>query len=261
MLNYDQIVEAEFRRLEAQASLPAYDFRADLAEVRLPPGGGALDAGCGTGALSRYLASRFPQAAIVACDTSGVRLAKAREVAIAYRGIQFEEQDLGSLRYADATFDFVLMRFVAQYQPADGLHRTLAEMLRVLKPGGLLLAIEADGIVLNLHPRTPLVQEWLALLETDDTLDLRTGRKLPQMLAAAGAAAIEWTVRTVEFRDEDKEAEQSLMRARFNQFRPFLEKQLGGRERYDRFVVEYLDCLRDSHAVAFYDKVVVRARK
>jgi ubiquinone/menaquinone biosynthesis C-methylase UbiE len=111
-------------------------LHAILREVLTPPPGlprgRALDAGCGTGFQARLLHH-------LGYATHGVDIS-ARLLAVAagrLPGVAFTRASIEALPYADASFQAVsccgsVLSFVEQPAPA------LAELARVLRPGGLL---------------------------------------------------------------------------------------------------------------------------
>jgi len=90
-----------------------------------------LDAGAGTGALSRRLTQVLPDVHPVLVDISPGMLARAGDLhdprAVA---------SVGALPFADSTFDVVMSAWVIE--TVDSPSAAVAEMLRVLRPGGLL---------------------------------------------------------------------------------------------------------------------------
>ncbi|MCC7426626.1 MAG: class I SAM-dependent methyltransferase [Alphaproteobacteria bacterium] len=100
-----------------------------------------LDLGCGTGALARALAARLPDAEIVGADIAEPFLAAARAEAAGAR-IRFERADAQSLPFASAEFDAAASMLVLNFLPEP--ERALAEMHRVLAPGGLVGAAVWD---------------------------------------------------------------------------------------------------------------------
>src|SRR3954452_22577544 len=105
----------------------------DLA--RVGPGSRALDVATGTGDLAIALSRRG--AVVVGLDFSEGMLELARNKAPALR---FEQGDALALPYADGEFDAVTVGFGAR-NFAD-LPRGLAEMARVVKPGGRVVVLE-----------------------------------------------------------------------------------------------------------------------
>jgi demethylmenaquinone methyltransferase/2-methoxy-6-polyprenyl-1,4-benzoquinol methylase len=102
-----------------------------------------LDIGCGTGDLARLVARRYRHARVVGADFTGPMLANARR-----RGLRATEGERVSLAratalrlpFADGAFDLVTNAFLARN--LSDLPRALAEMRRVLRPGGVLLTLE-----------------------------------------------------------------------------------------------------------------------
>lgn len=114
---------------------------ADRAE--LSPGESALDVCCGTGDLAFELARRVaPGGHVVGCDFSEPMLDLAREKARerAAAGVRFEWADALTLPYDAGRFDAVTVGFGVR-NLAD-LERGLAEMARVLRPGGRMVVLE-----------------------------------------------------------------------------------------------------------------------
>lgn len=103
--------------------------------------GWALDVGTGTGDLALALASQ-PGVAVVGVDFVEAMLEVAsRKARVGSAGVvSFAAADALALPFADATFDWVTNGFLLR-NVAD-LTAALAEMVRVLRPGGRLLCLE-----------------------------------------------------------------------------------------------------------------------
>ena len=109
---------------------------ADLAA--LGPGDSALDVACGTGDLAIELARRVGAAGeVIGSDFSEEMLERARAKA---PGLAWEWGNALELPYASERFDAATVGFGARN--FSDLERGLAEMARVVKPGGRVVVLE-----------------------------------------------------------------------------------------------------------------------
>jgi len=111
----------------------------------LPPSPSVLDVGCGTGRLLQQLHAALPAARLQGIDMSDayVRHARARLGARAL----VEAGNAEALPYADHSFDAVVSVFMFHELPARVRRQVFAEMVRVLKPGGVLVIEDAAQLV------------------------------------------------------------------------------------------------------------------
>ena len=113
--------------------------RAAVREANALPGRDVLEMGVGTGlALPRYR----PEKSVIGIDLSAEMLARAR-TRVATLGLAnvaaLHEMDAEATTFADASFDIAVAMFVASVVPHP--RRLLAEMRRVVRPGGHLLFV------------------------------------------------------------------------------------------------------------------------
>jgi ubiquinone/menaquinone biosynthesis C-methylase UbiE len=93
-----------------------------------------LEVGCGTGAFAERLVAENPRAVVLATDPSERFVELTRE-----RGVDASAADIQDLPFADASYDAVAAMWML-YHVAD-LDRGLREVRRVLRPGGLFVAV------------------------------------------------------------------------------------------------------------------------
>lgn len=113
---------------------PTYYTRLLAILEQATPGTTLLNAGCGTGEFNYYLRDRFQQSYGV--DINEADITTARELCPDDR-IRYDTGDVARLSFEDDFFDTVICVEVLEHveQPAQ----VLAELRRVLKPGGQLI--------------------------------------------------------------------------------------------------------------------------
>lgn len=158
-------------------------------DTRFPAGSRVLEAGCGVGAQTVFLAAHSPGARITSVDISAESLAKAGE-AVAAEGIAnvtFRQADLYHLPFADESFDHVFVCFVLEHLGDPG--GALAELRRVLRSGGGLTVIEGDHGSAYFHPASAKAQKTIdCLVEAQARMggNALIGRALFPLLRKAG---------------------------------------------------------------------------
>jgi demethylmenaquinone methyltransferase/2-methoxy-6-polyprenyl-1,4-benzoquinol methylase len=117
--------------------------RRTVAALRLQPGARVLDLATGTGDLAILVAESEPSATVVGLDPSERMLAiAAKKVAGEQLGerIELVSGDAGRLPFPDASFDGITMAFGIRNMPNRA--QALAEMARVVRPGGRIAILE-----------------------------------------------------------------------------------------------------------------------
>lgn len=123
----------------------------------LMPEGSVLDVGCGTGVVASRLADRGYE--VTGVDPSGGMLEHLRETDRRVNAVQGSATDLP---FDDGTFDLTMCVAVMHHIAAPTLvHAALAEMVRVTRPGGLIL-------VWDHNPRNPYWKNLMARVPQDD---------------------------------------------------------------------------------------------
>ncbi len=112
---------------------------ADLAQLQ--PGEQVLDVGCGTGTLALEVARRVGRAGrVVGIDPGSQQIARARAKAARRNApTEFQIGVIEQLAFPDQMFDVVFSTLMMHHLPAPLKRQGLAEIARVLKPGGRLV--------------------------------------------------------------------------------------------------------------------------
>lgn len=99
--------------------------------------GRALDFGCGLGRLVRAMSARFEEC--VGTDVSVRMVERARALNADRPNCTFAVGHGPELGYEPGSFDFVYSRLVLQHLPRAAAGRAVAELVRVARPGGLVV--------------------------------------------------------------------------------------------------------------------------
>jgi ubiquinone/menaquinone biosynthesis C-methylase UbiE len=163
---------------------------ADLA--RIQPGEQVLDVGCGTGTLTIEVQSRIGRAGRVAgIDPGTQQIARAHAKAARHNvPIEFQIGVIEQLPFPDQSFDVALSTLMMHHLPASLKRQGLAEIARVLKPGGRLVIAdfkrkqERRGRAARFHAGGSSMQALAALVSEAGFEDLETEEMWPHRFSA-----------------------------------------------------------------------------
>jgi SAM-dependent methyltransferase len=143
-----------------------------------------LDLGAGTGTLAIRLKQRCPGARVVGLDADAEVLARARrKAAAAGREIEFVEGFSTDLPFPADSFDVVLSTLFFHHLTGADKRRTLAQVRRVLKPGGRLHVADWG------RPGDPLMAALFLSVRAFDGFEVTADNArgaLPEMFEDAG---------------------------------------------------------------------------
>ncbi|MFN8389959.1 MAG: methyltransferase domain-containing protein [Bdellovibrionota bacterium] len=163
----------------------------------LRPGMRVLDVGCGPGSMTLGFAEAVDPGDVVGVDVQPSQVAQAQALS-ATRGtknIRFEAADAYELPFSDASFDAVFA-YAVLWHLREPL-RALAEIRRVLRPGGIVGICDCDWGGRIHAPMTPLLEQWYAVtirVRQRNGGDPFSGRNERRLLLDAGFERAEASV-------------------------------------------------------------------
>jgi ubiquinone/menaquinone biosynthesis C-methylase UbiE len=138
---------------------------AALAELGETVSGSTLQVACVYGTLTPLLRRRLaPDAHLDVVDILPVQLRNLAAKIPADGRVRLVQSDSSSLACADASYDQVLLFFLLHEQPEHVRRKTLAEALRVVKPGGKIVIMDYHRPA-KWHPLRPLLAFVFRYLE------------------------------------------------------------------------------------------------
>ena len=185
-------MEGELVRLEAQAAHIWAEESEVLRRQGLPPDARVLEVGCGPGFVTERLLALVPDGSVCGVDNDPYMIELAERRLAGLGRVEVQEGSVGATGFSDASFDAATARLVFQHLP-DPMS-TLAELKRVLRPGGRLFVTDIDsswGLLLDPEPpHFEQVNAAVAGARTARGGNPTLGRRLPRMLDDAGFTAL-----------------------------------------------------------------------
>jgi len=150
-----------------------------------------LDAGCGVGGTSIYLAKKYPMVTFTGISIAPSEVRFATELAAQNKvaeNTQFLEDNFCETKFPDGSFDGIIALESINY--ARDTRDFFQEMYRVLKPGGRLVVLDGFRTQKRLSPMMQKVyHHWLSgraigdLVSINDCVMLMTEQKFQQITA------------------------------------------------------------------------------
>lgn len=180
--------ELELARLRAQAQQYWPKESAALVRHGLRPDARVLELGCGPGFLTELLLDLVPEGSVAAVDVDPDMVAFARERLAGRERVEVVEGSATKVPFDDDSFDAATARLLLQHLPDPSL--ALAELKRVLRPGGRVLVTDVDDAYgLLVEPEPSFVREFAGAMASRQRArggDRHIGRRLPRLVRDAG---------------------------------------------------------------------------
>ena len=176
--------------------------RRSFTALRLQAGGAVLDVGCGIGRDAEAILSEVGVGGrVVGLDVSKDLIAQATERSRQSQlRPEFVVGQAETLDFADNTFDASRTDRVLQH--LDQPERAIAEMVRVTKPGGRVVALEPDWHAVSITSgNIAVAQEISRQVAFNQIKHGDIGRRVPGILTDAGCRDLEVVVEVAVMRD------------------------------------------------------------
>lgn len=195
---------AELTRLKQQGRVAEQLELDGMRRAGLQPGMRVLDLACGPGVVTMQLARLAHPGLVTGVDLSEDLLGEARQLARAEGAVNVEYAcaNVYELTLPDHTYDFVYARLL--FQHLEFPERALAQVCRVLKPGGILCVLDIDDGWLTLDPEPNSFGPFTRAAAEGQQQhggDRFVGRKLSALLTKAGLEQVVVDIRSLTSHD------------------------------------------------------------
>src|SRR6516164_3376673 len=144
---YDHQVEVLFgggaAAMRRQALVPLKGVLADQQRAAGSKDARLLDVACGTGRFLREVKANYPRLYITGLDLSPHYLAVARRELAPWSRVRLVEAAAEAMPFVDAEFDVVTCIYLFHELPIQIRRAVVAEVRRVLRPGGTLIFVDS----------------------------------------------------------------------------------------------------------------------
>ena len=156
-----------------------------ITALNLQPGHRVVDLGCGPGTDLRSLADAVGSVgSVIGIDQDPRMLDQARQRLADRSNVELHQGDIHELPFPDSSVDRVRVDRVLQH--VDEPEKVIAEVRRVLRPGGLFALAEPDWDTLAVADEDIETSRRFARYTADRVRNNTLGRQLPRLCLKAG---------------------------------------------------------------------------
>ena len=161
--------------------------------LSLKPGMRVLDAGCGTGVVTRRIVMKVSPGEVHGVDMDPLFIQEAKKLAAeeGASNIKFSLGNADDLEFEAGFFDLSYSRFVLMH--VSDPRKTVGELKRVTKSGGTVAISDQDDGGIIVYPELPKMMQMFSKYESLANMrgeDRFIGRKLFSIMEQAGLSPI-----------------------------------------------------------------------
>jgi ubiquinone/menaquinone biosynthesis C-methylase UbiE len=121
--------------------------RAVLDEMKVQPNSRVLQVACVYGEFSSLLAGHLAKngSQLDLVDVAPIQLQNARGKLAGHRNVRYHHQDSSALTLPAGSYDQTVVFFLLHEQPEEVRRKTVAEAIRVTRPGGKVIFVDYHG--------------------------------------------------------------------------------------------------------------------
>lgn len=137
-----------------------------LDEMKLPPDSSVLQVACVYGDFSNRLASHLgqTQSRLSVLDVAPIQIDNIEKKLAAHDNVSAHLQDSTCMSFPNDSFDETVVFFLLHEQPEDARRKTVAEAIRVTRPGGRVIFVDYHGPKRS-NPMRYVMKPILTMLE------------------------------------------------------------------------------------------------
>ena len=183
----------EVLRLETQGRAYRNLIEKEIDFLGLKPDMRVLDAGCGTGVVTRRIATKISPGEVYGVDMDSLFIKEAKKLAVKEKAtnIKYSLGNIDHLEFEDGFFDLSYSRLVLMHV-RDPV-KTITELRRVTKKAGTIAISDQDDGGIIVYPELPKMMQIFSKYESLAKMrgeDRFIGRKLFSIMERAGLSPI-----------------------------------------------------------------------
>ena len=254
-------LHADISRLRAQATLSWSREIEVLSRLGLRDGMSILEVGSGPGFITELLLRTLPHCSVTAVELDPEMMDVACERLGHDERVELVHASILNTDLPHAAFDFALARLVLQHLAAPDL--ALLEILRVLKPGGMLAVFDIDdaigGLVSPHMPAFDTIAQRVREVQASRSGDREIGRKLWRLLSAAGYTDVGLEV--LVFHSDELGLAPFLAQYRPERYQLFVASGGVTEEELEAYRLAYEEFVKSTDAFIFQLMLLAHGRK